>query len=311
MSISVPRSRLVALAAALLPAVAAAQPATEPTPHYVDLNEVLHAGVDLAPAAREPVGDVESDRREVEKGEDKDPRRDPAREESDAQRRPSRAAGEVVDLMYLEAGGKFVAVVIRLHGGEFAAGKTVVVPPSHLRTTGARLALTTPRAQLVALDGFDLASARSAGLENRIGAIHDMWRTAGLGEDGEVITTEPPAAAATAVEVGVASELQEHRVWALEEPFGTVARVVLDWNAQRVAFCLVEHDKSAGGGSRHYLLPYEGLTWQPRGASARLVVGQPTARLETAEIEQTPGSRQLVDPKVAARALALFHLDGR
>lgn len=219
-------------------------------------------------------------------------------------------SGTLVDLLYARGGGNLLCAVLDMRGRGFGESKTIAVPVRLLRAEGSVFVLTAPADKVAALDGFDLAAARAAGLETALGRLRAAWSEAGVEiGPGEERTPVATPRAVSAVEVGAASGLADRRVFALQEEFGSLSKTILDWNAARIAFLVLAAARE-NEGDAEFLVPYGGVSWTSGAREDRLVVGLPPARLTTSGIEYAPG-RDLVDPKVAERSLELFQIGNR
>lgn len=176
-----------------------------------------------------------------------------------------------------------------------ANGRSVVVPATKISCSTTmedgdkekRFTLQIDRAKLDTLPEFDLGQARDRGLDQSLVVVESHWAAVGTptgrtaqGDDGRtggVGTTEASARRTPTVLVAgttfmtlpgryvAASDIDDVDVYARNEEFGSIDKLIIDPNQHKIAFAIVSHGGVLGIGEDKYLVPFTALsTGQPQ-----------------------------------------------
>lgn len=221
---------------------------------------------------------------------------------------------KVVDLLFVRGQGRVQAVVLEplleplLDPGasprDEAAARRIAVPPARLDPNKARIEL--PSVTLARLARFSLTGADATTLAVRVARAQSNWAELHI-DDAQPAVPATDAAAAATVEVAAASKLAGRTVHALDVPFGTIDRVIVDWSSQvqALAFAVLTRQMSESGATQRYLVPWSALAWSEHGSEVRAALSLSGDQIEEGDVGYDEAGG-LVDPRLAQRARALF-----
>lgn len=142
------------------------------------------------------------------------------------------------------------------------------------------IVLALDRAKLDTLPEFDLSASREAGLDSSLVALETSWKSSGWTprrKTNSASTTEAGARRTpTALVAGTdfmtmsgiyvpISELDDAKVYARRDEFGSIDNLVLDPSEHRIAFAIISHGGVLGMGDDKYLVPFSAIhTGQPK-----------------------------------------------
>jgi hypothetical protein len=324
-------SPLLLATAALAPAVPAQndakapehRPASVTTPDYVYLDDVLGAKVMIHPAT-----DVRRDA-----GTDKEPKKVTGEiKDLLLDCRSGAIEGAVVSFGgVLGIGDKTVALPANL---------------LTWNGVNKAFDLNATEDQLKSLSAFDVKEARKRGVDNEMVVLRSSWSkfepagklhgeaseasgrrdapvkvdTGKTDERTDKPATDKPAtqeAQKPAVVSGttfvvvpghyvVASDIDDHPVYAQGEKFGKISKCIVDRNARSLEFCVVSHGGALGIGDTEYLVPHRAMTLCRDGDNQIWCINRSAEQMKSAVKYEKPKHAGVVDLDAAKRAGAMY-----
>ena len=211
-----------------------------------------------------------------------------------------RPGGELEELLLDPHTGKVSWAVVSCGGALGMGEHDVAVPASKLKWNseqeGWELSMTED--QLKSSPDFDLSKARDQGPEAAFRAVEASWNEQ-VSEFPRFDTHEQGAKTMMVGDLEVractanfilASELDEHTVYARSEEFGDVSGSVFDLRNHRVAYAIVDRGGVMGIGEDEFLIPFAAMMVRerPDGSETILCIDRPASEIESSHRYEKP-----------------------
>jgi sporulation protein YlmC with PRC-barrel domain len=230
----------------------------------------------------------------------------------------SRPSGELDELLLDPETGKVSWAVVSCGRALGMGEHDVAVPASKLKWNceqeGWELSMTED--QLRSSPDFDLSKARDENPEAAFRAVEASWnkdvsefpRFDEHDENAQTMKVGDMEVRPCTADFVLASELDEHPVYARSEEFGDVSGSVLDLRNNRVAYAIVDRGGVMGIGEDKFLIPFDSMTVRECTKSSKPIfcVDRPVSEVESKHRYEKPEDG-VISPHAAHEARERSH----